>query len=380
MKKNNRVTIKYVLFFLLIAFTLMPNILNISIGVLKLKPLYFIMIIFAGLLLRKNKILLPYHPIVYIIVFSVVVSLVCSIEFGLERTFFNYIIGLFLISVFKAFGKNIDNTHWILILRGVWITLFTVIIINNLLQIEYFKFYLNNLSWLDHPYHNTVVAGGANLEATWVAILAVSFLESKYKWIPVGMSTALALFYGSRAAILCIACVVFIFINFNPISNKKTKVMNIISTILIVFIVLMLGFQLGYFDRMLSRFNNIGNEAGSEGRLKIWSHIMDVIFSYPFGVGLGNAITAMSKVTGLQFGENNLHFLLAQMFVDIGVIGGFFYTALWLKFICVEVKNKFNSVFAIILGLYFIISFIQFSGGESFFFCILGIYLNKRGK
>ena len=107
---------------------------------------------------------------------------------------------------------------------------------------------------------------------------------------------------------------------------------------------------------------------------------MDVIFSYPFGVGLGNAIIAMSKVTGLQFGENNLHFLLAQMFVDIGVIGGIFYTALWLKFIRVEVKSKFNSVFAIILGLYFIISFIQFSGGESFFFCILGIYLNERGK
>ena len=115
MKRNNRVTIKYVLFYLLIAFTLMPNILNISVGALKLKPLYTIMIIFAGLLMRKNKILLPYYPIVYIIVFSVIVSLVCSLEFGIERTFFNYIIGLFLVTVFKAFGKNIDNTHWILI-------------------------------------------------------------------------------------------------------------------------------------------------------------------------------------------------------------------------------------------------------------------------
>ena len=83
-------------------------------------------------------------------------------------------------------------------------------------------------------------------------------------------------------------------------------------------------------------------------------------------------------MSGHSFNESNLHFLVAQMFLDTGIIGGIAYLYLWIKFLITEFKYKFNLRISLLLLIYFILSFIQFSGGETFFFCILGIYLNQR--
>ena len=194
---------KRLIFFLLILFTLMPNILNFKIGPVVLKPLYLWLLILTVMLFVKKIVCIPYRAITFFILYAVVISLFAMPWFGLDRTFFNYIVGLVILIIFISLGRNISYDEWIKILCMVWVSLFIAIIINDLFQKDHFMFYFANLSWMEHPYHNTVVVGGANLEATWVALLSVAFIDNRKKWIVFFLSLALSLCYSSRAAIVC---------------------------------------------------------------------------------------------------------------------------------------------------------------------------------
>lgn len=386
-QKNMKVKIKNIdlkskiernLFMLLITFTLIQNLIDFNIGVITIKPLYIIVILLLFLAVVRQKITIPNIFICSYFVYIVLVSVICAIWFGVDRTLFNYIVGFILLIIFETFKYDFTYEDWILILRKVWCLFFVAIIINDLIQKDDFIYYFSNLSWMEHPYHNTIVTGGANIEASWLAIMSIFFLKSHRKWGPIFLSSVVSILYGSRAAILCDIIIVIIFVYRVNTNSKRKKLLLGGCMLVLIILLLLFVYRMGYLDMVIHRFSNIGSESGSMGRIHMWKNIPSTIYTYPFGVGLGNSIEAISRIAERSFYESNLHLLVIQMFIDTGIIGGVFYLSLWLKFLIIEIKNRFNLEISLFLIIYLIISFIQFSGGETIFFCILGIYLISK--
>jgi O-antigen ligase len=66
------------------------------------------------------------------------------------------------------------------------------------------------------------------------------------------------------------------------------------------------------------RFASIGDDPGSVGRLVLWQGGLDVWRHYPWGVGVGHAISALEHLRGIDVPEDNLHNLPLQHLVEGG--------------------------------------------------------------
>lgn len=106
----------------------------------------------------------------------------------------------------------------------------------------------------------------------------------------------------------------------------------------------------------------------------MWKYAPNLIKTYPMGVGLGNCMKGLMKVSPILYEEDNMHCVILQMFCEIGVFGGIAYILVWGRFIKKNIYMVFKNPIIQALIIYFLLSFFQFGGGETIFFCILGIY------
>lgn len=366
--------IVFYIFVIFAIFSLAPDIVDVNGHTYKIMYVIFAVLFLITLGYKKFK--LPNKVLLTCYVYFLLVSLANAIKWGIDRLFFNYCFGFCVITLCLTFGKDFILDDWLKIFRIVWIALVILIAINDFSQL--FRFIEYRKYGLDHPYIGTVVTGGVNLEATWVAILVLAFFNLKKRWIPFFLSLAISLLYASRVGIVANMIVLFIFVFERKAIDSNHEVMRrrlILSSVALVMVVVL--FKRGS-EQMLSvfkRFTQIGREAGSLGRIAMWRYIPKLIFKYPLGVGLGNSMLALKKVSPLNYVENNLHNLFLQMFVEVGIVGGIIYLLLWFYFLKNNLKKIFTNPIVGMLIAYFVLSLIQFRGGETIFFCILGAYL-----
>ena len=123
----------------------------------------------------------------------------------------------------------------------------------------------------------------------------------------------------------------------------------------------------------MDRFENIGYEPGSEGRLVIWQTASQVFLTSPFGVGAGNGIHEIELAVGRQFEEGNLHNIYLQILVDLGVIGFAAYAVMLYSTWRRGKVTHFQNPLWLMIGLYFLMGFLQFRAYDPFFFFWLGL-------
>lgn len=366
-KKEN---ITRVLYSLMLFFSLVPDFFAIG----DLKPMY---IVFFLLCLRafREKIKIPPKYVMLFGIYSITISFLLSGLFGIDRLLFNYAFGIFVVTIFYNISCKENIRNLISCLKIVWVGLAITIVINDFLQ--YHRFIEFHQLKLAHPYINTVVTGGVNLEATWLSLLSITFINDRRKWFPILFSLGVSAVYASRVGILSVAIIMMLLFLKNRQSNLGKKLISLVS---ISAVIVFIGVQTDLFSDVLSRFGNIGHDPGSLGRFRLWSGVIPTMLQYPFGVGLGNVIDSITKTTGIAYVENNLHCLPVQMFCECGILGGFFYIALWGIFFFKEYKCFGNDEIKTILLVYFLLSMLQFRGGETIFFSLLGAYLGTRRK
>lgn len=139
-------------------------------------------------------------------------------------------------------------------------------------------------------------------------------------------------------------------------------------------------FTIGMFDYILSRFEDIGSDSGSLGRLAMWQFAGQAIVDNPFGVGIGNALNYLRYTTGIPFVESNMHNLFMQMFVELGWLGGLYYLNIVAAFFIKQWKQVGNNAFIGMLYAYIFMSLFQFRGGEPLIFFVLGVYLCNKTR
>ena len=365
-----------ILLILFMTTALMPDI--ISIAGHSLKVMYWIFIILALYVVSKKKVQTPPQVITIFFMYITTLSLMMILIWGIDRLLINYCFGFVVIVLIMTLGNKFSEDEWLVMLQKVWMLLIVGVCLNNIFQSYRFVEYVRYR--LDHPYITTVVTGGVNIEATWVAILTLSFFKYKKKWIPLIISVLLSLVYASRVGIIANAIITFVFTYGRlPHETKKAvAIRRIFCTVLGItgiIIVILKSTSSGMALSVLARFKEIGHDPGSLGRFAMWMYVPAVIAKYPLGVGLGNVISALETVSPLIYAEDNIHNIFLQMFCEIGVLGGIMYLSIWIIFFLQGFRKLISSPILNMLAIYALLCLFQFRGGETIFFCLLGIYL-----
>lgn len=349
-----------------------------------LNPGHLLALCFIPFLLPKLKeTKFPPAVICIFTAYILCVSLFASFKWGLDTSIINYLFVFYIIFVIVNLGRNISFESYKKVFQVAGILSFAIVILNAIHYKDAILGYFSSGYYVNHPYYPTIYGGGTNLEASWPSIYGVFFMDNPYGIIYLVLSFIFASIQVSRAGII-ISLICLVIYAYKRLRESK----NPFLILFLIFVVLSLGsfyaLRLGIFQPILDRFFKNQEDRGAAGRIGIYDNALPFLSSHPFGVGLGNAVSAVNKVAANTVGmepivDDNLHNLFLQMTVETGVFGGVFYACLvaFLCFNCIF-KHKFANPFENFLLTFFALSLIQFEKIEIFPAICLGILLSKK--
>lgn len=352
----------------LLLFALLPNV-----SVFGIKAWYISILGSCIFFLRRGCINTPKCPVFILIFWAILVSVTSGlIFFGIQRQFVNYCLAIPLICFTYSFAIILGKEKSEKIVQNVALIFATLILVNTIVQKDLIIKYLTS-NYLNHPEIESITIGGFNLDATWLAIYAVIFCGSRYKYWFLGYSFLISGLYNCRVAIIVDIFILFWFLY----KDKKNIKKMIILICGVIPILLFVALSTKAFEKVIIRFSGIGSmeEAGSLGRLRMWMNVPNVISNYPFGVGIGNSIRALIKVSGYPYDEANYHNLIMEFFGQTGIIGGLIYVSLIIALFLYAWKDRKNiAPFHMMLCCYVLAGMFEFSGCESFVFLVIGLF------
>lgn len=345
-------------------------------GGVALSGIFYCFIVIMGcMLITRRRLLFPSKVLLAFAGYMLLVSVFNISKWGIDQRIVNYIVGIVIfLTMFRTLGINFGEEDWLLIFKRVSILFLIISYINVVVQIDAIIDYVHHIFKMAHPHISTLTGGGVNIDATWLAILAIPMYKSNKRWVFLALCTVYAVLVGSRAGIL-LNIFSFVFFIMTSAYDAKHKIRIILGFFLaIIAVMTVLQIQVEIFDVILARFVTLGSDGGSLGRLNMWRYAPDIIEKYPMGVGIGNVMDALKTVSPLSYSEDNIHCLLIQLFCELGVIGGCWYCILIIAFVIKEKSNIVRKPFTAMVAAYLMISLLEFSGREAMLYCILGTY------
>ena len=231
-----------------------------------------------------------------------------------------------------------------------------------------------------HPILPTFSVGGANLEATWVS-LATMFFVGSAGFLPYAvLALVVSLLYASRVGVIIVALVLLAGAVRSGMMQRRavrlrggaTRLVAILAVLAVIGSVAVTQYGDG-LSYVVKRFQSIGDEPGSLGRLTLWRGGAEVFVRHPLGVGQGNALPALEHEIGADVPENNLHNLYLQHLVETGLPGLAAYVAFglvtWWRF----ARSRYQDPLLAYVLCYLAISSIQFSGGDPIVWFVWGL-------
>lgn len=349
-----------------------------------LNPGHLFALCFIPFLLPKfREAKFPPAVICIFLAYILCVSLFAGFQWGLNTFIINYLFVFYIIFFIVNLGRNISFESYKKVFQVAGILSFAIVILNAIRYKNAILAYFSSGYYINHPYYPTIFGGGANLEASWPSIYGVFFMDSPYGIIYLVLSFIFASIQVSRAGII-ISLICLAIYAYKRLRESK----NPFLILFLIFVTLSFGsfyaLKLGIFQPILDRFFRNQEDRGAAGRVGIYDSALPFLCNHPFGVGLGNAVSAVNRVAANTVGmepivDDNLHNLFLQMTVETGVLGGVFYACLvaFLCFNCIF-KHKFANPFENFLLAFFALSLIQFEKIEIFPAICLGILLSKK--
>ena len=360
---------RIILFALLLFFCCAQNLIIYSFGIMALKYCHVFSLIFLPMIFFKKKIRMPNKIILFFIIFVILHAVALSFDYSIAANLLNYIFGLYIVLIQVNIADDFSLDDWLNIIRKVAVIMLLWVIIKDYYERDAI------ISFINHPYGHpsisTIFGGGANLEATWLALMGFAF-KKRGALIYNAICTVISAVYASRAGLIINALWIIWFL---IRGFKKENILKYIFLVVILFSLLFIANKNGLFDYIFERFSMTGEDPGSVGRTNMWQYAGELIRTNPLGVGIGNSIKALERLTGVDYSEGNFHNVYMQMFIDLGWLGGLAYLSIVIGFVIKQFKNLFNNPLVAMLYVYAIVSLVQFKGGDSIIFYVLGAFL-----
>ena len=355
------------------------------IGKQAIKVYRVLVILYMILIIAKRQLMLPSKKLTAMLIYITIISVFNFFSIGVERLFFEYLFAFGILLVVYNIGKDLKMDDWIKIIQIVAIIVLAVVTINVLIDFKEIMNFHNN-PYNEHPQYEGIFTGGVNLECTWITMFAFFFINKpKFAYAYIGMCATISVLLSSRVGLI-ISIIAFLYIFINSVIEMKKQKDNkglkllIIGILFITVLAIIIGIETNMFDNIISRIMNVGKDGGSQGRIRMWEHVMETFIKRPFGYGAGNAIKGMKNVSGLWYDEDNVHNLLFQMILDFGFIGGISYIYIIIDFIKNNIKKVLENPFTMFILTYIIMGFIQFKGAEVITFFMIGAFLTISNK
>ena len=327
-----------------------------------------------GLLLVARGKLVRWRPemILYFVVIGAT-ALVASLRYGPQAAIVNTIFAAYAATLGASAGHLAGPATALRALRIASIVVLGAVLVKAVIFLpEIIRFFA--APW-GHPVLPTFYGGGPNLEATWVAMAGVFLIGSRL-FIPYMAGSALVCAaYASRSGFIVVALVVAASVAGTflrgGISSRKLLLPLTIAAITMGGAALAQGVDGA--DYIARRFQSIGDDPGSTGRLTLWTGGTQVFQEHPFGVGLGNAVPQLERAIGASVTEDNLHNQYLQHLVETGVQGFIAYLLLVGFAVRRLIVSRLRDPLLLYVGIYFLLAMLQFRGAEALLWFVYGL-------
>lgn len=381
-------------------------------GTIPASACYFFSVVFVPFLLYtfwENGIKLPPWYITGLFGYTVLLSIVRIGQYGLSKSILHWLFGFYMLVVIINIGKNLSKTEWFGILEGAVLVFAILHFIFMLRNYETIFALCERYFWgTGSAYRASVIPsltrGGRNLDATWLAMGSV-FVKGKKKAIYVTYVALFVFLGGSRVGIisLALACLWGLIYEESYKLSKKNLKWYVVYAVAMLIILFMTGFAQATLARVLididspAEILNISKEVNVEesnvdelieiyggdsssavlsGRKDIWTRVPQMVADNPFGYGVGNAMRVMRNEYGFKSYEDVIHNVFMQLTVDEGIIGGLWYIFLVCLLLFRQWKKRphfFEERLDCYLGIYIVLSLVQFHGGEALMIFAMGV-------
>jgi putative inorganic carbon (hco3(-)) transporter len=328
-----------------------------------------------GLLLVARGRLVRWRPevILYFVVIGST-ALLASLRFGPKAAIVNTIFAAYAATVGASAGRMAGPATALRALRWASVIVLGAVLLKAVLFLpEILRFFASPFG---HPTLPTFFGGGPNLEATWVAMAGVFLIGSRL-FVPYMVGTAiLCAAYASRAGFIVVLLVVVASIASTLLRGGGGRPRRWLLPIAVVALgVAGVSAARGVegADYIAQRFQSIGEDPGSMGRLTLWTGGLRVFTAHPFGVGLGNAVPQIERTIGASVPEDNLHNQYLQHLVETGVQGLVAYLLLVGLAVHRLFATRLRDPMLLYVGVYFLMATLQFRGAEALLWFVYGL-------
>ena len=327
-----------------------------------------------GLLLVARGRLVRWRPetIVYFVVIGAT-ALLASLRFGPQAAIVNTIFAAYAATIGASAGHLAGSATALRALRFASVLVLAAVLAKAVIFLpEIVRFFASPFG---HPILPTFFGGGPNLEATWVAMAGVFLIGSRL-FVPYMVGSAvLCAAYASRAGFIVVTLVVTASVAGTLLRGgggaRRLLLPVAVAAISVAGVSVARGVDGA--DYIAQRFQSIGEDPGSTGRLTLWTGGLQVFTSHPFGVGLGNAIPQIERAIGASVTEDNLHNQYLQHLVEMGVQG----LAAYLLLVGFSVRrlivSRLQDPMLLYVGIYFLLALLQFRGAEALLWFVYGL-------
>jgi putative inorganic carbon (HCO3(-)) transporter len=327
-----------------------------------------------GLLLVARGRLVKWRPemILYFVVVGAT-ALLASLRYGPQAAIVNTVFAAYAATIGASAGHLAGPGTTLRALRFASIVVLAAVLAKAWIFLpEIIRFFASPFG---HPIIPTFFGGGPNLEATWVAMAGVFLIGSRL-FIPYMAGSALiCAAYASRSAFIVVALVVAASVAGTLFrggaSARKLLLPLAIAGISVGGVAVARGVDGA--DYIAQRFQSIGDDPGSTGRLTLWTGGAMVFQAHPFGVGLGNAVPQLERAIGASVTEDNLHNQYLQHLVETGVQGFIAYLLLVGFAVRRLFASRLRDPLLLYVGIYFLLAMLQFRGAEALLWFVYGL-------
>jgi hypothetical protein len=221
--------------------------------------------------------------------------------------------------------------------------------------------------------------GGRNIEASLLALLSILLLGTRVYPIAAGIALLTSATMLSRSGLVGTAVSIAI----AAYRTRKTRHYYLYSFLGVAMVVLMGGMILSSVIDIpvLDRFNLQAEtqlEHKNVGRLALWTSAASALRQNLLGYGVGNGVPEMEQLSGLTFIENNVHDIYLQFLLEGGVQSLLLFLVLAGHiFLCPAEGKQQRNIKAFLL-CYLMLSFIEFSGYEAYFWFFVGMFYARN--
>ena len=328
-----------------------------------------------GLLLVARGRLVRWRPemILYFVVIGTT-ALLAALSFGPRAAIVNTIFAAYAATIGASAGRMAGQGTALRALRWASVLVLGAVLLKAVVFLPEIVRFL--ASPFGHPTLPTFYGGGPNLEATWVAMAGVFLIGSRL-FVPYMFGSAmLCAAYASRAGFIVVLLVVIASIAGTMLRGgggrlRRWMLPLAVAAVSVAGVAAARGVEGA--DYIARRFQSIGEDPGSMGRLTLWTGGVQVFTSHPFGVGLGNAVPQIERAIGATVTEDNLHNQYLQHLVETGVQG----LAAYLLLVGLAVRrvlvSRLRDPLLLYVGVYFLLAMLQFRGAEALLWFVYGL-------